>query len=76
MFDKPPFERVEWMRLDRVEVRSDGRTVQREVVACWDGKPGGDIRVLVHINDGGWRANVPLTNSFIKSPDNAPEESP
>jgi hypothetical protein len=36
----------------------------------WDGKPNGDIRVIGSIDDGGWRAFVPLSEDFITGPDN------
>jgi hypothetical protein len=35
----------------------------------WDDRPGGNIRVMGLIDDGGWRAFLPLTRSFIKSAD-------
>ena len=34
----------------------------------WDDEPGGNVRVMVSIDDGGLRAFVPMTESFIKSP--------
>jgi hypothetical protein len=46
-----------------------GTAYQLESQAFWDGGPGGDLRVTVSIDDGGWRAFVPLTESFIVSPD-------
>jgi hypothetical protein len=48
---------------------ADGAIYQIEVRAYWDGKPDGDLRVTGCIDDGGWRAFVPLTSSFIKEPD-------
>jgi hypothetical protein len=46
-----------------------GTTYQIEIQFLWDARPGGDIRVMASIDDGGWRAVVPLTRSFIKRPD-------
>lgn len=40
-----------------------------EIVTVWDSKVGGDIRVIGSIDDGGWRAFVPLTDDFIIRPD-------
>ena len=46
-----------------------GTEYQVESQAMWDSKPEGDLRVMVSIDDGGWRAVVPLTRSFIIAPD-------
>jgi hypothetical protein len=46
-----------------------GACYQLEVQFFWDHRPGGDIRVVGSIDDGGWRAFVPLTQSFIVSPE-------
>ena len=46
-----------------------GVQYQIEVEAVWDGKPGQDIIVLGAIDDGGWRAFSPLSDSFIIRPD-------
>ena len=35
----------------------------------WDGRRGGDIRVIGLIDDGGWRAFIPLSEGFITGPD-------
>jgi hypothetical protein len=42
-----------------------GNEYQVEIEALWDGPPGGDIRVLFGIDDGGWRAFCPLTRDFV-----------
>ena len=47
----------------------DGRSYQLEIQAFWDGRKGGDVRVIVAADDGGWRAFKPLTGDFIMSPD-------
>lgn len=46
-----------------------GVEYQIEVEVMWDDRPGGDIRVIGAIDDGGWRAFVPLCDSFIMTPD-------
>jgi hypothetical protein len=48
------------------EVQSGaGNRYQYEIQVIWDGKPGGDIRVLGAIDDGGVHAFFPLTDDFI-----------
>ena len=49
---------------------SSGKWYQIKIQAFWDGKPGGDIRVVGSVDDGGWRTFCPFTESFIKSPSN------
>ena len=44
-----------------------GGPYQLEILFEWDGQPGGDVRVIGSIDDGGWRAFAPLTRSFIKA---------
>jgi len=52
------------------EVSADsGVTYQLEIQVFWDDQPGGNLRVLGSIDDGGWRAFIPLTESFILAPD-------
>ncbi len=52
------------------EVRGDsGASYQLEVQAFWDDKPGGNVRVRGAIDDGGWRALLPMSLDFIKAPD-------
>jgi hypothetical protein len=46
-----------------------GREYQLEIQCVWDDRPGGSVRVIGSIDDGGWRAFVPLTVSFAKSAD-------
>jgi hypothetical protein len=46
-----------------------GTRYQVEIEAVWDDHSGGHLRVLGHIDDGGWRAFVPLSEDFIMSPD-------
>lgn len=46
-----------------------GKTYQMEKQAFWDDKKGQDLRVMVSIDDGGWRAFSPISVSFIVAPD-------
>jgi hypothetical protein len=46
-----------------------GTQYQIEIYAYWDAKPRCDVRVIGCIDDGGWRAFVPMSDSFIKAPD-------
>jgi hypothetical protein len=39
-----------------------------DVLAYWDGEPGGNVRVTGTIDDGGARAFVPMSDDFIKAP--------
>ncbi len=45
-----------------------GKQYQVEVEFFWDDKCNGHIRVMGSIDDGGLRALMPLTDSFILSP--------
>lgn len=42
-----------------------GTAYQIEIQIVWDGKPNGDVRVLGAIDDGGWRAFLPMTSDLI-----------
>ncbi len=46
-----------------------GTTYQLENQVFWDGKAGGDIRVLVAVDDRGLSAFKPLTDDFVFAPD-------
>jgi hypothetical protein len=35
----------------------------------WDAKPGENLHLIGSIDDGGWRAFLPLTESLIMKPD-------
>jgi hypothetical protein len=48
---------------------ASGAEYQLEVQVFWDHNPGGNVRVIGSIDDGGLRAFFPLTNSFIMAPD-------
>lgn len=41
---------------------------QLEFQVVWDDMPDGDLRVVASIDDGGLRAFMPLTESFIMNP--------
>jgi hypothetical protein len=62
------FRRLEKPQTTEV-LGSDGIRYQIEVQAFWDGMSGGDIRVMGGIDDGGVSAFIPMTDSFIISPD-------
>jgi len=47
----------------------DGKKYYLEAEVFWDSRKGGDIRVIVAGDDGGWRAFKPLTSDFIMAPD-------
>lgn len=63
--------------VDRYLRESDNRTVtaesgvqyQVEVQAFWDGRRPGNLRVIIAIDDGGWRAFRPLSTDFIVAAD-------
>lgn len=44
---------------------SSGTSYQVEILILWDSKPNGAILILGSIDDGGWRAFFPLTDSII-----------
>lgn len=52
----------------RVEpIGASGARYQLEIDVFWDHKPGGAVRVMGSIDDGGfWRSVAPLTRSFIR----------
>ena len=50
-------------------VGEDGISYQVEVEAIWDISRGEHVRVIVAVDDGGWRALVPLTQDFVMRPD-------
>ena len=49
-------------------VRDSERSWQLEIEVVWDDEPDGNVRVIASIDDGGLRAFVPLTDSFVKAP--------
>ena len=59
--------------LKRPETRevsvSSGTVYQVETQAFWDSRKEGDLRVIVSVDDGGWRAWMPVSEDFILAPD-------
>lgn len=57
-------------KIDVLDVTEpDGVIYQIEIEVRWDHKPEGDIHVMGGIDDGGWRAFAPLTESFFMTPE-------
>ena len=57
---------VESRQVETFEVRGEnGATYQVEVQFFWDGQPGGTIRIIGSIDDGGIRAFFPLTETLL-----------
>ncbi len=50
-------------------VGESGANYQIEFDVIWDSKPDGNLRIMASIDDGGWRAFFPLTDSLIMKPD-------
>ncbi len=69
---KPYSELIKMIKAQPItsQVRGDsGVLYNLEVQAFWDDKPTANIRVMCSIDDGGWRSYSPLSDDFIKSPD-------
>jgi hypothetical protein len=71
-----------WKALSRIELRGrigtietpqvtgiSGTHYQIEIEPIWDATPGGAIRVLGAIDDGGLHAFVPITHDFLVAPE-------
>ena len=50
-------------------VSESGLNYQIEFSMLWDSKAEEDLRIMGSIDDGGWRAFLPLTESLIMRPD-------
>ena len=50
-------------------VGEDGITYRVQIEAIWDIARKKDVRVIVSVDDGGWRALRPLTQGFVMRPD-------
>jgi hypothetical protein len=50
-------------------IGQSGTWYQGHIRIFWDDEPNGLIRVIGSIDDGGWRAFAPLTDSFILAQD-------
>ncbi len=55
--------------IDYEKTAPSGVEYQIQIMALWDGKKGGDVRVMGNIDDGGLSAYSPLSEDFIKAPD-------
>jgi hypothetical protein len=55
--------------IDYERAGPSGTKYQVEIQVLWDDRRGGNVRVMASIDDGGWRAFVPLNRDFIKAPD-------
>jgi hypothetical protein len=62
-------ERVDGEPATGEVVGASGTRYGFEIEVVWDRRPGGDVRVLAMIDDGGLRALWPLTDGFILAPD-------
>jgi hypothetical protein len=49
-------------------VGASGTQYQMEIMIRWDDKRGGDVRVVGSIDDGGWRAFLPLCSDILMTP--------
>lgn len=47
----------------------DGSSYRIYVKAIWDIARKKDVKVIVSVDDGGWRALCPLTQNFVMRPD-------
>jgi hypothetical protein len=47
---------------------ADGATYQIEILAYWDDKQDGNVRIVGCIDNRGLRAFIPISDDFIKSP--------
>ena len=52
-----------------------GITYQIETSVFWDSEQNRNLHIVASIDDGGWRAFVPLTDSLIMKPDGTQEKS-
>jgi hypothetical protein len=47
----------------------DGKEYQLSLLVIWDQEVNGAVRLIASIDDGGWRAFVPLTAGDLVYPD-------
>jgi hypothetical protein len=68
-----PYERLKshWLHQpDCEQITADsGAEYQVEIEAFWDDASAGHLPLVASIDDGGWRALVPITAGFIVAPD-------
>lgn len=64
---RPYNELIQW--ISQTEVKSvlseSGISYQIEINVLWDSHPEKDLCIIGSIDDGGWRAFLPLTDSLI-----------
>lgn len=64
-----PYDTLVGRYLDNLDHREvvggSGARYHLQVEAFWDSGQPGDLRVTVTVDDGGWRAFVPLSTDFI-----------
>lgn len=54
---------------NREVIGPSGTSYQLEIEAIWDDRKRRTLRLMVSIDDGGWRAFAPMTTGFIIAPD-------
>jgi uncharacterized protein VirK/YbjX len=68
-------ELCKYLEADNIDtpeaVGKTGTKYQLEIQAVWDDKKEGHLRVMVCIDDGGWRAFFPMSDDFIIAPNGA-----
>jgi len=71
LFELPYAELIKLIRTPEMKqvVGEDGISYQIEIEAFWDINRNEDVRVMVAVDDGGWRALMPLTQNFVMRPD-------
>jgi len=62
-------ERIGGQPITRDLVASDGKSYQLEINIFWDSEKNGPIRLMGCVDDGGWRAFMPLTISDLVCPE-------
>ena len=45
-----------------------------DIHTTWEDRPGDNVRVVGCIDDGGWRAFLPMTEVFVRAPDGSTYE--
>ncbi|HEX9274285.1 MAG TPA: hypothetical protein VGA01_18975 [Candidatus Binatia bacterium] len=72
MFAARPYNKLVEL-ISRLEVKNilseSGVSYQIELNIFWDSVPEKKLRIMGSIDDGGWRAFVPLIESLIMKPD-------
>lgn len=66
---RQPYDELLELHEHEERTGASGVEYQLEVRSFPDDKSSGNLRVTVAIDDGGWRAFAPLSDSFIVAPD-------